>query len=53
MPAGGVLLAVMVVLALAAPVALYVLVRAEHDQREVMDREQAEQVARRDTNDER
>lgn len=35
------------------PVVLYVLVRAEHDKRETMNREEAERVARRDTDEER
>lgn len=35
--------------ALVAPLLLYVLVRAEHDQREPMDRADAEEAARRDT----
>ena len=35
------------------PVVLYLLVRAEHDRRETMDRESAERVARRDTDEER
>ncbi|EMA10150.1 hypothetical protein SAMN05443574_11098 [Haloarcula vallismortis] len=43
---------VAVVLALAAPLALYALVRSEHDQRVETDRETAERLARRDTNDE-
>jgi multisubunit Na+/H+ antiporter MnhG subunit len=38
--------------ALVAPLALYIMVRAEHDQRREMDRESAERVARRDTDDE-
>lgn len=44
------LLAVLAILAgaLLAPVALYYLVRSEHDQRETMDREEAERAARRD-----
>ena len=47
--AGAALLAVVLLLALLLPLALYVLVRAERDEREVMDRESAERVARRDT----
>jgi len=42
------LVALFVLAALAFPLGLYVLVRAEHDQRETMDREAAERVARRD-----
>lgn len=38
-------------LAIVAPIVLYVLVRSEHDQRETMDRQEAEQAARRDTPD--
>jgi hypothetical protein len=34
-----------------APLVLYALVRAEHDQREAMDREAAERTARRDVDD--
>lgn len=45
----GLVVPLLVLLALAAPVALYLLVRGEHDQRETMDREQAERAARRDT----
>ena len=41
--------ALVVVLALLAPLVLYYLVRAEHSQRERMDRESAERAARRDT----
>lgn len=40
-------------LALVAPLVLHVLVRAEHDEREPMDRETAERTARRDTRDDR
>lgn len=36
---------------LVAPLALYALVRAEHGEREEMDRETAERAARRDTRD--
>lgn len=38
--------------AIGGPVVLYYLVRAEHDQRETMDRREAEQKARRDSPDE-
>ena len=38
------------VFAVVAPFVLYYFVRAEHDQREAMDRETAEQTARQDTN---
>ena len=37
--------------AIGAPFVLYYLVRAEHDQRETMHRETAEQSARRDRRD--
>lgn len=50
MGAGIVLL--LAVVRLLAPVGLYVLVRAEHDRRQEMDRETAERVARRDREDE-
>lgn len=43
------LFVVILVLAILAPLVLYSLVRAEHDRRETMDRQDAEQVARRDT----
>jgi multisubunit Na+/H+ antiporter MnhG subunit len=46
--AGAALVAVLL-LAIAGPVVLYLLVRAEHDRREPMDRESAERAARRDT----
>lgn len=45
----GAVLVVFLLLAGAAPLVLYALVRAEHDQRETMDRDAAEQAARRDT----
>ena len=44
---------VFVLLAVGAPLALYALVRSEHDRRETMDREDAERAARRDTREER
>jgi len=52
MAAVGGLFVVVVLLALIAPLALYALVRSEHDQRVETDRETAERLARRDTNDE-
>ncbi|QLD84556.1 hypothetical protein HWV23_02140 [Natronomonas halophila] len=51
--ADGALLIVFLLVAIASPLVLYWLVRAEHDQREEMSREEAERVARRDTDDER
>jgi hypothetical protein len=39
------------VLAVGGPLLLYALVRAEHDDREVMDRSAAERAARRDVDD--
>ncbi|WP_169051803.1 hypothetical protein [Halorhabdus amylolytica] len=51
MATGIVILALVVALAL--PLVLYGLVRAEHDQRETMDRDDAERAARRDTRQER
>jgi len=42
----GVLL--MLVVAVGAPLVLYALVRAEHDQRETMDRQEAERTVRQD-----
>lgn len=50
MPPGFGLFVVVLVIGLVAPLLLYYLVRAEHDQRETMDRAEAEQAARRDTN---
>ena len=43
--------ALFVLIAVVAPLVLYYFVRAEHDQRETMDRREAEQTARRDTRD--
>jgi len=43
--------ALVLLLALVAPLVLYYLVRAEHGEREEMDRESAERAARRDTRD--
>ena len=37
------------IVGLAGPLVLYMLVRGEHDKRERMDRDTAEQAARRDT----
>ncbi|WP_191906148.1 MULTISPECIES: hypothetical protein [unclassified Haloarcula] len=51
MPAVTGLFVVVLLLALAAPLALYALVRSEHDQRVETDRETAERLARRDTDD--
>jgi type II secretory pathway pseudopilin PulG len=53
MPAVSGLFVVVVLLALVAPLVLYVLVRSERDQRVETDRETAERMARRDTGDER
>jgi multisubunit Na+/H+ antiporter MnhG subunit len=50
MTASG-LFVLVVVIGLLAPLVLYYLVRAEHDQREQMDRQSAERAARRDTRD--
>lgn len=44
-------LVVFLMVALAAPLVLYLLVRGEHEKRDRMDRESAEQAARRDTGD--
>lgn len=49
--ADGALVLVVLRLGLVAPVALYFPVRAEHDKREEIDREDAERAARRDTRD--
>jgi hypothetical protein len=49
--ADALVVVVFLLLAVAAPLVLYALVRTEHDAREVMDRESAERVARRDTSD--
>jgi hypothetical protein len=51
MAAVGILVALFAALAVAAPLALYLLVRSEHDAREPMDRDAAERAARRDTDD--
>lgn len=51
--AGEALVILVLVVGLVAPIALYYLVRAEHDQREEMDREAAERAARRDRQERR
>ncbi|GCF12592.1 hypothetical protein Harman_05270 [Haloarcula mannanilytica] len=51
MPAGTGLFLVVLLFALAAPLVLYALVRSERDQRVETDRETAERLARRDTDD--
>ena len=48
---GGALVLVVVLLAVGGPLLLYAFVRAEHDDREVMDRSTAERAARRDVDD--
>lgn len=50
MTAGAVLLFALG-FAIAAPLVLYYLVRAEHDDRQTRDRQTAEEIARRDTRD--
>ncbi|MFD1632496.1 hypothetical protein ACOZ4L_06835 [Haloplanus ruber] len=47
----AVVLTFVLVAGVAAPLVLYRLVRAEHDDRAVMDREAAERVARRDVDE--
>ena len=47
--AEGAFLLVVLLFAVGAPLVLYSLVRAEHDQRSTMDRRDAERAARRDT----
>ena len=47
------LLVLVLLVGLVAPLVLYMLIRAEHDEREAMDRETAEQVARRDSRDQK
>ena len=49
----GAVFVVFVLVGLLAPLALYAAVRAEHDRREEMSREEAERAVRRDTDDER
>lgn len=46
------LVLVLLFIGLLLPIGLYVLVRREHDQRQQMDRETGERVARRDNPDE-
>jgi hypothetical protein len=48
---GGALALVFALLAVGGPLLLYALVRAEHGDREVMDRDAAERAARRDIDD--
>lgn len=48
---GSIAIFLVVLLAIAFPIALYYLIRSEHDQRERMDRETAERTARRDRDD--
>ncbi|WP_187347767.1 hypothetical protein [Haloplanus rubicundus] len=48
---GGALVLVVLLFAVVGPLLLYALVRAEHDDREVMDRSAAERAARRDVDD--
>jgi hypothetical protein len=52
MAAEGLFVLVLLV-AFAAPLALYLLVRSEHDGREEMSRAEAERAARRDTEERR
>lgn len=53
MAAIGILfVALFLLVAVGGGLLLYVLVRSEHDRRRVMDRESAERVARRDTDEE-
>lgn len=52
MPAEGALFAVVaLVVAVGSGLLLYALVRAEHDRRDVVGRDEAERLARRDTSD--
>ena len=51
--AAGLLVVLCLVLGIGGGLVLYVLVRAEHDRRDVVDREEAERLARRDGPDER
>ena len=50
---GGLVVRVFLVLAVLAPLVLYVLVRSEHDKRQTMSRDDGERVARRDSQKER
>ena len=52
MAAAGLLIVVFLVLGIGGGLVLYVLVRAEHDRRDAVDREEAERLARRDGRDE-
>ncbi|WP_336022941.1 hypothetical protein [Halobellus salinisoli] len=45
---GGAFALVVLLFAVAVPLVLYALVRAEHDRRETMDRREGERAARRD-----
>ena len=53
MAAHGAIFVVVLLVGLLAPLGLYYLVRAEHDDREEMSREEAERAARRDVDEER
>ena len=48
----GAVVGLFVLFAVVGPLVLYILVRSEHDDRERMDREQAERAARRDVDTE-
>lgn len=52
MAAGAAFLLAALVVSVGAGLLLYALVRAEHDRREVLDRDEGERLARRDTADE-
>ncbi|MEF8826261.1 MAG: hypothetical protein V5A27_07985 [Halapricum sp.] len=49
MAAAGALLLIVLAIGLGAGLVLYMLVREEHEAREVIDRESGERMARRDT----
>jgi hypothetical protein len=53
MAGGGALVVVFLLFGVGAPLLLYWLVRAEHEDREVMDRSAGERAARRDVDDDR
>jgi multisubunit Na+/H+ antiporter MnhG subunit len=53
MAAHGAIIVLVLLVGLLAPLGLYYLVRAEHDEREEMSREEAERAARRDVDDDR
>ena len=53
MAAYGAIIVSVLLIGLLAPLGLYYLVRAEHDEREEMSREEAERAARRDVDDDR